>query len=39
MKAVYISEPGGPEVLEVREVQAPVAGNKNALSVEIKKNL
>ena len=26
MKAVYISEPGGPEVLEVREVQAPVAG-------------
>ncbi|SDM01659.1 NADPH2:quinone reductase [Arthrobacter sp. ov407] len=26
MKAVYISKPGGPEVLEVREVQAPVAG-------------
>ncbi|SDP69458.1 NADPH2:quinone reductase [Arthrobacter sp. ok909] len=26
MKAVYISEPGGPEVLEVREVEAPVAG-------------
>ncbi|OFI38641.1 NAD(P)H-quinone oxidoreductase [Arthrobacter sp. SW1] len=26
MKAVYISEPGGPEVLEVREVPAPVPG-------------
>jgi NADPH2:quinone reductase len=26
MKAVYISEPGGPEVLEVRDVEAPVAG-------------
>ncbi|BCW69669.1 NAD(P)H-quinone oxidoreductase [Arthrobacter sp. NicSoilB8] len=26
MKAVYISEPGGPEVLEVREVDDPVAG-------------
>ncbi|MEE2570481.1 NAD(P)H-quinone oxidoreductase [Pseudarthrobacter sp. J64] len=26
MKAVYISRPGGPEVLEVREVQAPVPG-------------
>ena len=26
MKAVYISEPGGPEVLEVREVEAPVPG-------------
>lgn len=26
MKAVYISEAGGPEVLEVRDVQAPVAG-------------
>lgn len=26
MKAVYISEPGGPEVLEVREVDAPVPG-------------
>ncbi|MFF2030657.1 NAD(P)H-quinone oxidoreductase [Arthrobacter sp. NPDC058192] len=31
MKAVYISEPGGPEVLEVREVQAPVAGNGEVL--------
>jgi NADPH2:quinone reductase len=26
MKAVYISEPGGPEVLEVRDVPAPVPG-------------
>ncbi|TLM74944.1 NAD(P)H-quinone oxidoreductase [Pseudarthrobacter sp. NamB4] len=26
MKAVYISEPGGPEVLEVREVETPVPG-------------
>ena len=26
MKAVYISEPGGPEALEVREVPAPVPG-------------
>ncbi|WAH99226.1 NAD(P)H-quinone oxidoreductase [Arthrobacter sp. MMS18-M83] len=26
MKAVYISEPGGPEVLEVREVPSPVPG-------------
>ncbi len=26
MKAVYISRPGGPEVLEVREVPAPVPG-------------
>jgi NADPH:quinone reductase-like Zn-dependent oxidoreductase len=26
MKAVYISEPGGPEVLEVREADAPVPG-------------
>lgn len=26
MKAVYISEPGGPEVLELREVPAPVPG-------------
>jgi NADPH:quinone reductase-like Zn-dependent oxidoreductase len=26
MKAVYISEPGGPEVLEIREVPAPVPG-------------
>ena len=24
MKAVYISEPGGPEMLEIREVPAPV---------------
>jgi putative PIG3 family NAD(P)H quinone oxidoreductase len=31
MKAVYISEPGGPEVLEVREVQAPVAGTGEVL--------
>lgn len=26
MKAVFISEPGGPEVLEVRDVAAPVPG-------------
>lgn len=26
MKAIYIAEPGGPEVLEVREVDAPVPG-------------
>ncbi len=26
MQAVFISEPGGPEVLQVREVAAPVAG-------------
>jgi NADPH2:quinone reductase len=26
MKAVYISEPGGPEVLEIRDVLAPVPG-------------
>ncbi|MDQ0030829.1 NAD(P)H-quinone oxidoreductase [Arthrobacter bambusae] len=26
MKAVYISEPGGPEVLEIRDVPAPVPG-------------
>lgn len=26
MKAVYISRPGGPEVLEIREVPAPVPG-------------
>ena len=26
MKAVYISEPGGPEVLELREVPSPVPG-------------
>lgn len=26
MKAVFITEPGGPEVLQVREVEAPVPG-------------
>lgn len=26
MKAVYISQPGGPEVLEVRDIPAPVPG-------------
>ena len=26
MKAIVISEPGGPEVLELREVPAPVPG-------------
>jgi NADPH2:quinone reductase len=26
MKAVYISEPGGPEVLDIRDVPAPVPG-------------
>ncbi|WP_416403289.1 NAD(P)H-quinone oxidoreductase [Arthrobacter sp. LFS091] len=31
MKAVYISEPGGPEVLEVREVPAPVPGEGEVL--------
>lgn len=31
MKAVYISEPGGPEVLEVREVEAPVPGQGEVL--------
>jgi putative PIG3 family NAD(P)H quinone oxidoreductase len=31
MKAVYISEPGGPEVLEVREVEAPVPGKGEVL--------
>lgn len=31
MKAVYISEPGGPEVLEVREVEAPVPGTGEVL--------
>ncbi|WP_314326404.1 NAD(P)H-quinone oxidoreductase [Paenarthrobacter ilicis] len=31
MKAVYISEPGGPEVLEVREVPAPVPGQGEVL--------
>jgi len=31
MKAVYISEPGGPEVLEVRDVPAPVPGEGEVL--------
>lgn len=31
MKAVYISEPGGPEVLEVRDVDAPVPGQGEVL--------
>ncbi|KNH16641.1 NAD(P)H-quinone oxidoreductase [Arthrobacter sp. ZBG10] len=31
MKAVFISEPGGPEVLEVREVDAPVPGTGEVL--------
>lgn len=31
MKAVYISEPGGPEVLEVRDAPAPVAGHGEVL--------
>lgn len=31
MKAVYISEPGGPEVLEVRDVPAPVPGQGEVL--------
>lgn len=31
MKAVYIAEPGGPEVLEVREVDAPVPGHGEVL--------
>lgn len=31
MKAVYISEPGGPEVLEVREVPSPVPGDGEVL--------
>ena len=31
MKAVYISEPGGPEVLEVREVPPPVPGTGEVL--------
>lgn len=31
MKAVYISEPGGPEVLEVRDVTAPVPGEGEVL--------
>ena len=31
MKAVYIAEPGGPEVLEVREVDAPVPGQGEVL--------
>ena len=31
MKAVYISEPGGPEALEVREVPSPVPGTGEVL--------
>ena len=31
MKAVYIAEPGGPEVLEVREVDDPVPGEGEVL--------
>jgi putative PIG3 family NAD(P)H quinone oxidoreductase len=31
MKAVYISEPGGPEVLEVRDVDAPIPGQGEVL--------
>lgn len=31
MKAIYIAEPGGPEVLEVREVDAPVPGQGEVL--------
>jgi NADPH2:quinone reductase len=31
MKAVYIAEPGGPEVLEVREVDDPVPGQGEVL--------
>ncbi len=31
MKAVFISEPGGPEVLEVRDVDAPVPGHGEVL--------
>ncbi|QDY89269.1 NAD(P)H-quinone oxidoreductase [Arthrobacter sp. UKPF54-2] len=31
MKAVYISEPGGPEALELREVPAPVPGEGEVL--------
>jgi NADPH2:quinone reductase len=31
MKAVYISEPGGPEMLEIREVPAPVPGHGEVL--------
>ena len=31
MRAVYITEPGGPEVLEVREVEAPVPGQGEVL--------
>ena len=31
MKAVYISEPGGPEVLEIREVPSPVPGEGEVL--------
>ncbi len=31
MTAIYIAEPGGPEVLEVREVDAPVPGHGEVL--------
>ena len=31
MKAVFISEPGGPEVLEIREVPAPQPGHGEVL--------
>jgi NADPH2:quinone reductase len=31
MKAVYIAEPGGPEVLEVREVDPPIPGQGEVL--------
>jgi len=31
MKAVFISEPGGPEVLELREVPAPEPGQGEVL--------
>jgi NADPH2:quinone reductase len=31
MKAVYISQPGGPEVLEVRDVPSPVPGEGEVL--------
>ena len=31
MKAVFISEPGGPEVLEIREVPAPEPGQGEVL--------
>ena len=31
MKAIYISRPGGPEVLELREVPVPVPGDDEVL--------